>query len=278
MENCVVYRGQVTLLFTEEIGDTQAIETEVRDTIRSLMENVVFIKTSDIQSMEYLGPNFGKNAVENQSGTSNNLTSAGVGVSGPTVVMVSLSVVCIIVGLTAGYRYKNRATDDNNALSTIGPGGSQLTAEDSKMSESSDSTPGFQAMMPPAYRLGESHCMDAILEGETSEPENTSDIIVSESGFSTDDSRENSEMQYSREHVLGAEALREDFVEFDDYLYEESDSEIQSPYETSNSLVEGYEGEYTSSEDGQSMEAKTPVATPTLAGQSPMSYCTDFSV
>jgi hypothetical protein len=237
-DNCIVYLGIIELYLVAEDGSEDAI-LEARKSIMNIMnDDTGTFDGHGIINVEYLASDLGPSALqENQS--NGNLSADGGSVSAPTVVMVSLGVVCVIVALSAGYRHKNRG-DDVAATSTIGSGGSQLTMTSSKISTVTNSTPEFSAMMPPSYRLGESHCMDAVLEGDSSDTSSqarSSELLVSDSGYSSGgSSRDMSSLQYSGEHILGAytmaEGKRRD--DFDDYLYEESNSDIPSPYHDSD--------------------------------------------
>jgi hypothetical protein len=244
-DNCVVYKGIIELYLVAEDGSKDAI-LEARKSILNVMNEYTGALDGDgIINVEYLAPDLGTSALQEDQ-SNGNLSADGGSVSAPTVVMVSLGVVCVIVALSAGYRYKNRG-DDVAAASTIGPGGSQLTMTSSKISTGTNSTPGFSAMMPPSYRLGESHCMDAVLEGDssdTSRQARSSELIVSDSGYSSEgSSRDMSSLQYSREHILGAYTLAEGESrdDFDDYLYEESNSDIPSPYDDSDYDDSGFQ-------------------------------------
>lgn len=218
-----------------EDGFGDAIYHTRKSILNLLNVEIGSIDGDGISSVRYLAPDLGTSALQEDQSNSKSLTN-GKSLSAPTVVMVSLAVVCVVIALTAGYRYKKRG-DDAAAASTIGPGGSQLSLASSKLSFGSNSTPGFAAMMPPSYRLGESHCMDAILEGDSSDTSSqarSSELIVSDSGYSSEGSSiDLPSMYHSKGNILGAHRMDEGHSrdDCDDYLYEESNSDIQSPYD-----------------------------------------------
>lgn len=191
----------------------------------------------DISQIEYLSPDMQTSAAQG-SGTGENVSTGDESASAPTAVMVSLGVVCAAMALTMGYRYKNRV--DDAALSTIGPCGSQMTMTSSQMTGSTDGTPGLSEMMPSTYRLGGSRCMDAILEGDSSDTSSQArnvSIVVSESGYSEEDSRtlprEKSYLDQSGDYLLGAHRVQVGGAYSMDQLFDDSFSDIQSPYDSS---------------------------------------------
>ncbi|CAJ1969466.1 unnamed protein product [Cylindrotheca closterium] len=249
--NCVVYKGMISL-YLEYTGNVEdAIGTTRKKIIDVMSLDADGIIGDDISQIEYLSPDMQTSAAQG-SGTGDSV-STGESVGTPTAALVSLGVVCAAIALTMGYRYKNRV--DDAALSTIGPCGSQLTMTSSQLSGShlsgsqlsgnTDSSPGLSTMMPSTYRLGESHCMDAILEAEgsdTSSQGRNVSIIISESGYSEEDSLANprgaSNLDKSGEYLLGAHRVGSGYrmgqlMNDSDQLLDDSFSDIQSPYDSS---------------------------------------------
>lgn len=233
--NCVVYKGTISLYLENDGNVEEAIEKTRTSIIELMNQHVDGFISDDISLIEYLSPDMQTSAAQG-SQTSDNISSGEESISPPTAAMVSVGVVCAVVALTMGYRYKNRV--DESALSTIGPCGSQLTMTSSQMSGNTDGTPGLSTMMPSTYRLGESHCMDAILEGDSSDTSSQAknvSILVSEGGYSEEDSltypREKSNLDQSREYLLGAHRVEIGYKM--DHLLHDSFSDIQSPYDSS---------------------------------------------
>ena len=232
-DNCSVYKGRMDIYLTETEGAEDAI-LATRKSIRDTFNNGD-LPNGKIEKISYLGPDLGtSSAIDTDGGSLQSNPALQNSLSAPMVTMISLGVVCVIIAFAAGYRYKNNYYEKDDGPSTLGPTGSEITATNSNLSAGSNSTPGFSAMMPSAYRLGESHCMDAILEGDISDSSRanttSSDIMVSESGFTEEgDSRDASMLQYSGEHVLGAERLDGFDPNSNSYLYEDSNSEIPPP-------------------------------------------------
>lgn len=200
-----------------------------------MSQDSAMIIGDNISQIEYLSPDVQTSAAQG-SQTGDNIFSGDESTGPPTAAMVSIGVVCAAIALTMGYRYKNRV--DDAALSTIGPCGSQLTMTSSQLSGNTDSTPGLSTMMPSSYRLGGSHCMDAILEGDSSDTSSQAknvSIIVSESGYSEDESlasqKEKTNLDQSGEYLLGAHRVENGYKM--DQLLHDSFSDIQSPYDSS---------------------------------------------
>lgn len=216
----------MNLYLTDSTGADDAV-LATRKAIRDILLSSSLL-SDEILQVTYLAPDLGTSSViDNGGGSLTPETNLDSSLSAPMVTMISLGVVCVVVAFAAGFRYKNKY-DRDEGKSTLGPTGSEITAASSSLSGGSNSTPGFSAMMPSTYRIGESHCMDAILEGDSDSSHNQSEIMVSDSGYSEEDSRDTSLLQYSGEHVLGAERL-DGFDPSDSYLYDDSQSEVPPP-------------------------------------------------
>eukprot|EP00980_Cylindrotheca_fusiformis_P028705 scaffold22638_cov138-Cylindrotheca_fusiformis.AAC.17 len=236
-DNCVVFKGYMMLYLATE-NDLDDAVLVARRSIKTLMNAKSHSFIDDgITSIEYLGPDFGTAAVQEDRSKGNRLANEDA-ISPPTIVMASLAAVCVTIALAAGYRYKKRG-EDAAGTSTIGPVSSHHSMASSKNSICSTGSQTFSVPMPSSYRLGESHCMDVILEGggsDTSSQTHDGELIVSDCGYSSDaSSRDTASLQYSNDHMLGAFGMYdlEGRDDLDSYLYSESNSEdIPSPYDS----------------------------------------------
>ena len=187
------------------------------------------LSLTGVEKVRYLAPSLNEAAALEggstslQSGRNNNNNS-------DVAVLVGVGSVFLIVAVLAAYRFR-KTTDKDPALTVTG---SQITGVDSNLSGGSGpaSPPSpFSAMLPTAYRLNDSDTMSAILEGDSDSNQSRSDIIVSDSGYTDDDSRDQSYLHaLSNDPVLGAQKMDEydDDDDDDDYLFDTGMMDDQS--------------------------------------------------
>lgn len=244
--NCVVYKGTVSLYLEDDGQVDGAIATTRRSIINTMSQNANGIMGDGISKIEYLSPDMQTAAVQGTR-TGDNVAADNESMSAPTAVIVSVGVVVAAIALTMGYRYKNRV--DDAALSTIDAYcGSQLTMTSSQLSGNTgtDSASALSSMMPSTYRIGESHCMDAILEGgdssDTSSQARNESIVLSEGGCNDEASRAfppgNQNVNHSGDYLLGAQRP-DSLYQMEQYQMDQllqlsdSFSDIEPPYDSS---------------------------------------------
>ena len=239
-DNCFILTGRMSTYVKESKLDYKAqwatVDRELRTLVRDWM-NGGNVKAEGVVRATYLGPNWDDpSSLESSlptkvSGDRNTLTP---GIS----VLVALGAFSVVLFcITYAYRWRR---DDKLANATIVTG-SEITTSGSNLSASTTGvvTSPFSGMLPNAYRLDREMNMSAILEGDSDSASQgvRSDIIISESGFTTDDECSVSQnltdpeslthaylQSLSKTPVLGAQPMYDEEDE-DDLLFETGSGE-----------------------------------------------------
>jgi hypothetical protein len=218
-------------------ADKDGAVVEATKAIRDLMSKTDGLDVTGIVKVEYLGPvlSDASAATEGETrGTNTELSNNDGSLDSGMLVLVALGSFFVVVATIAAYRCKrNIENADKDGPLTIATG-SQITGASSNISsnisaDSSTLSP-FSAMIPNAYRLNEPDSMSAILEDSdsASNGRDTSDIIVSESGYTEDDSRDHSYLQsIMNDPVLGAEKM-EDYEEGEDFIFDTGEASSET--------------------------------------------------
>jgi hypothetical protein len=229
-DNCYVFRGLMDL-YLLPVADKDIAVLEARKAIRVLMSKTDGLDVTGIDKVEYLAPGLSDASAATEGETrgiklSNNDGTLDSGM----LVLVALGSFFVVVATIAAYRFKrNDENSDKDGPLTIATG-SQITGASSNISADSSTLSPFSAMLPNAYRMNEPYSMSAILEDSdsASNARDTSDIIVSESGYTEDDSRDNSYLQsIMNDPVLGAEKM-EDYEEGEDFIFDTGEASSET--------------------------------------------------
>jgi hypothetical protein len=224
--NCFVFRGLMDLYLVRE-ADKDVAFLEARKAIRNLMSETNGLVVTGIENVNYLRPALsdtdGLEGSQSIAATERN-EQLGSGL----VTLAALGSFFVLVAMIAAYRY-NRTGDRDDSKLTIDPNGSQITGASSNLSRGPSPLSPFSAMLPNAYRLNEPDSMSAILEGDSdSSIDRSHDIVVSDSGYTEEDSRDVSYMQgFTNDPVLGAHKMDEYDAE-EDYLFDTGDEALQT--------------------------------------------------
>lgn len=210
-------------IYLKDDADIDIAVFETRKAVFDSMSETGLLTISKVDSITYLGPPLSDpTAVETtNSGTEDGVSrdEAGRVLS----VIAALGGCFVLVAVVAAYRYRRETADKLDDPSAIDHADSQLTSMPS--SESGNSAP-FAGI----FRFRQTD-MASIMEASsesTSQAPSTS-IIVSESGYSDDDSRDNSYMNsvLNDESMLGARKMDEIEPE-DDYLFDNDDPMLEA--------------------------------------------------
>jgi len=201
--NCFVFLGEMDI-FLEEGADRDVAVLETRREIRNLLSENTDI--SGVQEVRYLAPEILDASAAEGGSTRNIDLGDDSGMDAGVSVLVGLGSFFLFVALVAGYRYRRKSGEKEIPMSVIS--GSQITGVDSASpTENAGPASPFSEMLPNPYKSGDNASMGAILEGESDSASHamSSDIVVSDSGFTDDDSRDISMLQsLENESMLGA--------------------------------------------------------------------------
>lgn len=219
-------------IYLQEDADADVAVLEMRKEIQNLMSEFMASSISKVQSVEYLAPDLSN---PNSAETSVDTRATELNSSTAIPVLSAVGAVFLMLTLVAVYRFRKGKPEAMDGPSTVGPStmadGSQTpTNHQSPLSSSPAVTaaPPFTGMLPGVYR--QSYPMGAILEdtSDSASYSRNSDILVSESGYTDDDSsRADQSYMSSMVHddpILGARGMDEDKEpEDDEFLYDISE-------------------------------------------------------
>jgi hypothetical protein len=193
-------------LYLEKGADADSAVYASRQKIQDLMLQVNGTSAPGVVKAAYLGPVLvapsnaeASNRVVNVNDNSTTLTPA-------YTALIAVGGLILIAAVLVSYRRKgSREGKDGGALTVAA--GSDLTTANSSVTGSSNPKSPFSAMLPSPYRLDQDPNMSSILEGESDSASQarSSDILVSESGYTTDDS--DSVQSLHKENFLYAQSL-----------------------------------------------------------------------
>ena len=195
-------------------ADPETAVQEMRKEIRTVMSEIQAGSIAKVKSVKYISPDLSSTSAAESSETGK-IQNNQVGNSTAIPVLSAVGAVFLIVTLAAAYRFrkdKTRAIDP----STIGPStlapstpvaGSSVTKDTDGRYSPDLAGHDFTHTLPGAYR--QTFAMGAILEQDISDcasHSRNSDIIVSECGFTDDDSSRD------QESFLGSSMLKDDLI------------------------------------------------------------------
>jgi hypothetical protein len=218
-------------IYLEEGADQDIAVLETRREIRDNMSAFIASSIPKVESLEYLAPDLpnpsSAESAETRTVQNNEIVSSTV-----IPILSAVGAVFVMLTLVAAYRFRKERTEQLDGPSTIGPpatmGGSSTVANASPALSNNPDTPApaFSGMLPGTYR--QSYRMGAILEdgSDSASYSRTSDIIVSECGYTDDDSSRDQSYLSSMLHedpILGARGMDEEYEPDDEYLYDTSE-------------------------------------------------------
>jgi hypothetical protein len=176
-------------LYLEEGAAAENAVYESRKKIQDLMLAVNGTSAVGVVNATYLGPNLKAPSNAQSSnrgdiieyGNSSTLTPA-------YTALIAIGGLVMIATVLVSYRYRGRRGGKDGGALTVAAGSDLTTADTSVTAYSAPKSP-FSAMLPSPYRLDQDPGMSAILEDDSDSASHahSSDIIVSESGYTTDD-------------------------------------------------------------------------------------------
>ena len=232
--------GAVTLLLKEG-ADSDIAVFEIRKAAQSAMSKTGSFSIPKVASIEYLLPDLSSpsSAETTDRGESNSLESGNDGASSTVSVLSAIGGLFVVVAMVAAYRMRKEKVDGRSIVgpSTVFGESSQSAGDGSPRSGSPTSTLSpYGGMKPAAYPLGDSFGMNTILEDNQSR--GSSEIIVSDCGYTTDDSSRDQSYTNSVVHddssILGARGAMPLFDHNDDD--DEDDDEVLFDEQTPASL------------------------------------------
>ena len=222
------------LLLVKPEHDLPAIQRELLLKIQNWLNNDVVngVPVPGIARAEYLGPPLTTAAsIETTTNNPGTIRTEPSNLSAQVVVLVSLSSFLVVLVMLAVYRYRSDVEREEGTL-TVEPR-SELTYPETPGSNGRGRSrvvvSPFSEMLPGAYRMGSEMSMSAILEGDSDTASNArcSEIMVSDSGYTTEDDSVTTQTQgldyanlqsLADAPVLGAQKLVDD--EEDDLLFD----------------------------------------------------------
>ena len=208
------------------------IVRELRTRIRDLM-NGGDVEADGVVEATYLAPNLDDPSSLERSGLPSNARRESTSLNPGLSVLVALGAFSVVIFcISYAYRWGREDKLGNATVVT----GSEITTSGSNLTASTAGAPTspFSGMLPNAYRLDREMNMSAILEGDSDSASQgvRSDIIISESGFTTDDDYSISQnstdpeslnqayvQSLSQKPVLGAQPMYDEEDE-DDLLFD----------------------------------------------------------
>jgi hypothetical protein len=203
----------MTLYLLNDGVSMEVVLQEVLSAIKNSMEAGGGIKAPGVIRAKYVSPELKTpGSLQSTGGANLQTKSKDSSLSSGMAVLLSLGAFsALVAALIFRYRY-NAGTGKGSNESTVATG-SQITGAGSNLSSAagsvSTSSSPFSGMLPSAYRLGGNNTtMFAILEGDSdSSQAQHSDIIVSDSGYTTEDSETREPSQPYLQTVFDASVL-----------------------------------------------------------------------
>lgn len=224
---CFVYLGEM-FIFLEEGADTDTAINEMRKAIKAIMSEVEGLSIPNVKHVKYISPKLSDpdSAEENPSSQPDRIQPDETVSSRAIPVLSAMGGLFVIGGMIAAYRMRTQETETIDGPSTI-VGGSTGAASQSSLSKSLDEPQSpFSGMLPGAYQMGGQYPMGAILEdaSDSGSYSRTSDIIVSDCGYTDEDSSRDHSYQHSMLHddssILGARGT-DDYDAEEDVLFDD---------------------------------------------------------
>lgn len=218
-------------LYLQEDANVDIAVFETRKAIQEMMRGITPGWISKVEGVEYLAPDLSDPSAAETSEANSSQPSNEISSSPAIPILSAVGAVFFVLTLVAAYRFRKDRPEALDGPSTVGP--STLTggpgtpkAAGASLEEPPADTPAppFTGMLPGVYR--QSYRMGAILEdgSDSASYSRSSDIIVSECGYTDDDSsRDHSYLNsmLNEDPILGARGMDEDYEPDDsDYLYD----------------------------------------------------------
>jgi hypothetical protein len=230
-------------LYLEPGSETDTAVYEARSAIRELMmESTLLDGVAGIERVKYLAPDLDDTSAVVTDNTGDSLASENGrdSLNLGLLMLLGFGSVFVVIAFIVGYSYKRQEDKEDNSptLAT----GSYITGVNSDLSaETGSRSPApispFSAMIPDAYRLHNPDTMSAILESDSDSASQaqSSDIFVSESGYTEEDSIDMSYIQsleaLAHEPVLGAHRMDDydddDLIFGPDFHHDDSEETIE---------------------------------------------------
>jgi len=189
----------------KEEADSDIAVFEIRKAVQSAMSKTASFSIPKVASIEYLSPDLSSpsSAETTDKGESNSLEGGKDGASSTVSVLSAIGGLFVVVAMVAAYRMRKDKVDSR---SIVGP--STVLGESSQSAGDGSPRSGgpYGGMLHGAYQLGGSFGMNTILEDNLSR--GSSEIIVSDGGYTDDDSSRDQSYAFSVVHddssMLGA--------------------------------------------------------------------------
>ena len=215
--HCFRVRGLMDIYLVPDAKTDVAI-FETRKAIRDLMRKSDGLGVTELDKVEYLAPTLSDTFSFDQDSTNSFELGDKDGQRGPALIALVAIVSPLLLAFAAAAYYKQ-----GGGKLTIDPKGSELTNVSSNLSGGESAVSPVSGMAPDAYALNVQDTMSAIIEGNSDSfcQDSSEEIIVSDSGYTDEDSREISYMHNmqsdSIDPVVGAKKM-EDHSEDKDFL------------------------------------------------------------
>jgi hypothetical protein len=176
-------------LYIEDRAAANDAVYESRKKIQDLMLEVDGTSAPRVVKATYLGPVLvNPSNVESSPGEVNNVEYNSSTLTPGYTALIAIGGLVLIATVLVSYRYRGRREGKDGGALTVAAGSDLTTADTSVTGYSAPKSP-FSAMLPSPYRLDQDPGMSAILEDDSDSASHarSSDIIVSESGYTTDE-------------------------------------------------------------------------------------------
>jgi hypothetical protein len=176
-------------LYLEEGAAADNAIYESRLKIQDLMFEVNGTSAEGVVKATYLGPDLVDASNVESSNRDGNFEYGNSSTLTPAyTALIAIGGLILIATVLVSYRFR-RSREGKDEGSLIFAAGSELTTANTSVTGSSAPKSPFSAMLPSPYRLERDPNMSAILEdgSDSGSHARSSDIMVSESGYTTDD-------------------------------------------------------------------------------------------
>ena len=225
---CFVFKGE-SYIYLEDGANADVAIYETRKAIQGIMSMPQSFPIPQVHSVQYLGPALSNpSAAETSQGGSKAVPNGGSNTTSAVPILSAVGGFFLLISMFAAYRSRREKEQTVDGPSTIAPASDMSAGDTSTVNNPGTPAPPFTGMVPGAYRMKSSYTMNAILEdgSDVASYSRDSDIIVSECGYTDDDSSTrdpsylNSMLQ--EDPILGAKGI-EEYDSEEDYLDEASE-------------------------------------------------------
>ena len=222
----------------KEEADSDIAVFEIRKAVQSAMSKTDSFSIPKVASIEYLSPDLSSpsSAETTDKGESNSLEGGKDGASSTVSVLSAIGGLFVVVAMVAAYRMRKDRVDSKSIVgpSTVFGESSQSAGDGSSPRTGSP----YGGMLHGTYQLGGSFGMNTILEDNQSR--GSSEIIVSDCGYTDDDSSRDQSYAMSVVHdessILGARGAMPLYDHSDD---DEDNDEVLFDEQTTSPVASG---------------------------------------